>query len=354
MSKVGFANGRITFDSANGVYQPGQMVYGKLQFDLKSIISFRGIYVVIRGYCEVYYVEKNDKRKSGNRDVEQTEHRSSEDYLNKTVYLAGSVSGSTQLNQGHHTYPFEFLLPNNCPSSFEGPHGHIRYEVRIIMDKGTKLNEEKVAAIKVVAPLDLNSNPYCREAIDIEMINSYCCWCISSGASETIVKLPYSGYCPGQIVPIEVECTNRSSVKIKCIRLYLQKNITYHAECEPGTKNDTVKFMEVSTGPVMPQVTKSFTVDMKIPVVDVYNLYGSRFIDLQYYFYVAVEVKGCHRTAYESRRILIGNIPLVGPGQPCNPMQQQMLQATAPTYNAQPPYNPQFPSPQYPPVPPSF
>ncbi|KAJ0174952.1 hypothetical protein K1T71_009093 [Dendrolimus kikuchii] len=342
--KVGFSYGTIKFDNAHGVYQPGQMVYGKLEFDLSSILNFRGIYAVIRGYCEVYYTE--NKKESGKSENVRTEHRSEEDYLNKTVYLAGSIGGSAQLNQGHHTFPFECLLPNNCPSSFEGPHGHIRYQVRVILDKAFNTNEEKLAAIKVVAPLDLNSNPYCREPVDFEMINSYCCWCISSGASETIVHIPRSGFCCGEVVPVDVACTNRSSVKIKSIKLNIQKKITYHAECEPGTKDEAVKIMELSTGPVEPNTTKNFTVELKIPTVDVYNLYGSRFIDLQYYFYVRLEVKGCHSDVEDSRRIIIGNLPLIGPGQAMNQMQQGMPYVqpypTSPmAYSAQPPYNPQ-------------
>lgn len=34
---------------------------------------------------------------------------------------------------GKTTYPFEFLLPSQLPSSFEGKHGHIRYKLRGIL-----------------------------------------------------------------------------------------------------------------------------------------------------------------------------------------------------------------------------
>ena len=35
------------------------------------------------------------------------------------------------LAAGTHNYTFSCVIPGNCPSSFEGAHGHVRYEVKV-------------------------------------------------------------------------------------------------------------------------------------------------------------------------------------------------------------------------------
>lgn len=72
-----------------------------------------------------------------------------------------SVLGNHELSKGHHEFSFNCPIPSTCPSSFDGKHGHIRYEIKVIMVKpGTR--EEKSFDITVHAPMDMNENPYCK------------------------------------------------------------------------------------------------------------------------------------------------------------------------------------------------
>lgn len=68
--------------------------------------------------------------------------------------------GEHRLQPGKHEFPFTFPLPVNCPSSFEGEYGHIRYEMKVVVDRAFKFDQEKKIALRVIAPLDLNADPY--------------------------------------------------------------------------------------------------------------------------------------------------------------------------------------------------
>lgn len=60
---------------------------------------------------------------------------------------------------GNHVYPFTCVLPPTLPSSFEGDYGHVRYTIKVILDRPWKFDQEIKAAFTVISPLDLNVNP---------------------------------------------------------------------------------------------------------------------------------------------------------------------------------------------------
>ncbi len=69
--------------------------------------------------------------------------------------------------------PFAFELPSAIPSSFEGTHGHIRYEVTAVMNRyfnyewggetcSKKTYESRVVRFTVSNLMDLNLNPVAK------------------------------------------------------------------------------------------------------------------------------------------------------------------------------------------------
>ena len=43
------------------------------------------------------------------------------------AYLCGGPGSEFELDPGYYEYPFQFTLPPDLPSSFEGSHGKVRY-----------------------------------------------------------------------------------------------------------------------------------------------------------------------------------------------------------------------------------
>ncbi|XP_045776137.1 arrestin domain-containing protein 17-like isoform X2 [Maniola jurtina] len=357
---MGFDEGRMVLDSPNGTYYSGQMVKGRLIFQQDKVKTFRGLFVKLKGFCHVHWTTTRTRTVNGKSQSYTVHHNSHEEYINAKVYLVGGESGEHSIGVGQHEYSFQFHLPNNCPSSFEGDYGHIRYEIKAVVDRAFKFDQEKKIAVRVMCPLDLNLEPYCREPIELQFEETYCCCCSTSGVCDVSVKLPVAGYCPGQVIPVEVVCSNKGGVQIDDIKLYITKKVVFIATSEPGRRKCKDTVVEIKKGPIPGNTNRNWTVEMEVPAMDVYNLSHCQYIKLEYAFKVVVSPDGCHSDSKETRRLVIGTIPLVGfQDNVQNPLHDQLPQpipqpvsSYPPIINAYPegnppqPLNPPFPTPQ--------
>lgn len=125
-----------------------------------------------------------------------------------------SLGAEIELPAGEHTYPFTCALPPQLPSSFEGEFGHIRYTIKITLDRPWKFDQDSKMAFTVISPVDLNQNPRVKEQFKLNLEKSFCCFCCKSGPLSLIVQLPVTGYVSGQTIPILAECDNASNVKV--------------------------------------------------------------------------------------------------------------------------------------------
>lgn len=329
---MGFDDGKIVLDSPNGAYYTGQTVHGRLIFDQNKVKKFRGIYVKFVGFCKVHWTT-TESRRVDDRDVTYTVvHESYEEYCNMKIYLVGGESGDHHIQPGHYDYPFVFQIPGNCPSTYEGEYGHVRYEIKIVVDKAFQFDQKKTVELRVIAPLDLNQNPYCKEPLEMELNDVHCCCCFSSGSTDTVVNAPLSGYCPGQKISLEVTSANKGTVEIDTIKLRLKKKIVFTATSEPDTREEKEIIVEIKKGPIPGNTTRNWSLEMEVPAMDVYNLTGCSFISLTYKLEVVVSPDGCcYSDSDQSRQIIIGTIPLVGfQDDVVNTLQDQLPQPVAP------------------------
>ncbi|CAK1580797.1 unnamed protein product [Parnassius mnemosyne] len=282
---MGFEEGSIILNSENGTYYAGQTIYGKFVFQQNKVKTFTGLYVKVKCFCKVHWTT-NHTRRQDKHIVNYTEtHESYEEYFKRKVYLLGSEDGEYHLQPGKHELLFDCLIPACCPSSFEGTYGHVRYEIKIVVHRAFNFDQEKKMHIRVITPLDLNVEPYCKEPMQFDIEDTYCCLCMIYGSSETVVKLPVSGYCLGQVIPIKVDCSNQSKVKINII-LSLTKKITFRANVNPDTRHETETIAEIKKGPIPGGATRSWMVDMEVPAIDVYNFGFCQYIGIDYEFKV--------------------------------------------------------------------
>ena len=79
-------------------------------------------------------------------------------------YLSeGCSSGaSSQIEQGHHEFPFIFDLPGRIPSSFESFSGSVRYHVKARLEVGWKDSISVQQYFVVFQPYDLNDSGLVR------------------------------------------------------------------------------------------------------------------------------------------------------------------------------------------------
>lgn len=91
-------------------------------------------------------------------DSNKDSHSDTINYLNSETTLMEPKPNETELtiDAGRHTFDFQFDVPEQCPSSYEGFYGYIRYLVRIIFVR-PMINQTKAVAFTVINPLNLNN-----------------------------------------------------------------------------------------------------------------------------------------------------------------------------------------------------
>lgn len=222
---MGLKSCQIIFDNQWNTYYAGQTVNGRVEITLDAPKKVRGIQITFKGEANTNWAtEETRTNNEGKQENERLELTGQEEYFKIQYYLVGGQgSGELELLTGTHVYPFTCLLPPTLPSSFEGEFGHVRYTVKVTLDRPWKFDQETKTAFTVLSPVDLNLNARLREPVRITLEKYFCCcWC-KSGPLTCVVSLPCTGYVSGQVIPITAELDNISNVEVLNIHFALKK-----------------------------------------------------------------------------------------------------------------------------------
>ena len=163
----------VELDNHDGIFYPGSVLNGRVVVSISGgPKKLDGVKICFRGHCNVeFYTEERRRRENNRRRTSRDDstdssfetvrvmHRGGEEYFSCRQYIYGDGSESFYLNPGVHQFPFQFTLPLNIPTSYEGQFGRIRYTARAIISRPWRFNHEKVRIFTVNNPLDLNTEP---------------------------------------------------------------------------------------------------------------------------------------------------------------------------------------------------
>lgn len=79
------------------------------------------------------------------------------------------------LEQGEKSLPFELVLPDNLPTSFEHEYGRIRYTLNATIDIPWGIDKHVTKTFSVINHLDLNNFPTLNQAFEIKDSKTVCC-----------------------------------------------------------------------------------------------------------------------------------------------------------------------------------
>ncbi|KAH8399175.1 hypothetical protein KR215_003725 [Drosophila sulfurigaster] len=331
---MGIKGCEIQLDNPWNTYYAGQTINGQVKVTFDSPKKVRGIIIRFLGEANTEWTEERNVTSSeGKTENEITHLKGHEEYFKIQYYLLGGKNSSeTELPPGTHTYPFTCALPPTLPSSFEGEFGHVRYTIKVTLDRPWKFDQDMKMAFTVIAPVDLNLNPRVKEPFKLELEKAFCCFCCRSGPLAVITSIPQTGYVSGQILPITCEVDNASNVNLAAVKFELRKLVTFHTNQPRSEKRESkVIISQLSVGPVNAGESRTFTQQMEIPALPPTNLLNCGIIALDYDLHVECDVSGPHRNLTGKVPITLGTIPLaalkpqtddpsLAPTQPVSPV----------------------------------
>ncbi|XP_055641431.1 arrestin domain-containing protein 3-like [Toxorhynchites rutilus septentrionalis] len=199
----------IKFDeNPYGVYFPGQTLAGTVELRLAEVTKVKGVALKISGVAEVKWSETTGTGKT-RRTIY---YHGRQDYLHSTTYLAGSKEGNTlELLPGIHTYRFSCVLPPNLITSLEADHGHVRYTVKVVLERSWKFEKSYKVAFTVLRHVNLNEELFeIRFPSKMEKAKTFCCGPCRSDPMHITAEIPISGYVPGQTIAVKIDVNNQS------------------------------------------------------------------------------------------------------------------------------------------------
>ncbi|XP_018362028.1 PREDICTED: arrestin domain-containing protein 17-like isoform X2 [Trachymyrmex cornetzi] len=268
----------------------------------------------IKGEANVSWERKRSTKDSQGRNRTQIDHfRASEQYFNLTYYLLGSTAGNGEVRvpAGFHRYSFNFSLPYNIPCSFEHINGHIRYTMKAVIDRPWRFDHESKIAFTVVLSYDLNAHSHQCIGADDEVSESFCCFCcFNLGSMKLRIRIPTTGFVPGQSIETMVNLNNTSSVNVTKICVKLERSLEFHARTPYSmTKTDkAILKAEQRMGPFGEQA--DIPSRLQVPPIPPSHLEYCSIIDQKYSLRITIHVSGTHCSITKVYPILIGTIPL--------------------------------------------
>ncbi|EDW81363.1 uncharacterized protein Dwil_GK11061 [Drosophila willistoni] len=298
----------ISFDNNRyGTFYAGQLVEGCVTLKSDKPKEVEAIVVKVVGYSLTKWSERqltSNKLFAGR-----------EDYLSTIVYLVGSEENNNRhiIEAGVHTYNFACQLPYQCPSSFEGRYGCIRYLVKVLLVRPWKYNQAYTHGFTVLKLMDLNfETPQLRVATHSEGYRTFCCGPCKTDPLKMELHLPQAGYVPGQRIPVTVTVINNTHLAVSELRLCLVMLVRYYSIKPEHSRVERIIISRAKGDSVLRQCTRSITLHMDVPATPPTCL--EHLIQIAYHLEVEAMVKSLREQQLMIMPLTIGTIPLAVSG----------------------------------------
>ncbi|XP_055851496.1 arrestin domain-containing protein 2-like [Episyrphus balteatus] len=302
---------QIVFDkNDHGTFFTGQIVSGKVIIELNRKKKLRAIELKICGFSAAKW---RDRRSGAKKEHHHKKRRFTgrEDYIASNTFLIGSYNGQDVIvDEGSHIFTFQCLIPENCPSSFEGKYGHIRYIAKVIMNNSFSKNNTYTVGFTVLKLVDLNwDSNLLKMPANIETIEGFC---LSTTKPVMLsVDISQTGYVPGQMILVNGEVNNQSNCDAKKINVFFNLIATYTSDCpRTNTKVEKICLVKKESSPVARKSRRNFTEIIRVPATAPSCEHLSRVVRISYEITVVAVMNGLIRNAKAVIPITIGNVPL--------------------------------------------
>ncbi|XP_014615980.1 PREDICTED: arrestin domain-containing protein 2-like [Polistes canadensis] len=306
----------VKFDRPSATYIPGENITGCVIIVLDERKSVRDLRIYFKGEARVHWTTtETEEDLNGNRSSKTVHHTATEKYfsIEQTLLRKSIEEDRVELPEGESIYYFSFQLPTNIPCSFEHEVGRIRYTAKATVDIPWNFDWWTKSAFTVVMGLDLNPLSHQCLGIDDESSKDFYCCCFNTGSIRVRIRVPSTGYVPGQYIMTEVFSHIKSEeVYITKISVKLEEKLIFRAH--GSIKEDLIVIQKVRDEGPIKQLHQSNLI-LYVPSLPPSNLNNCSIIELKYRLRVNVHVNGMHKKVDKKYPILIGTVPL-----PCAPL----------------------------------
>ena len=199
-------------------YIPGEPLHGTAVLHLRASFRVHNITMYILGVGSVNW-EVAEKKKT---------YTAKETYLEGSKILLDSGFGGTiNLGKGAHEFSFNYLLPTNLPSSFQGVYGSVIYLLKVVVQPEDERQSTMSSEPFLVLRRDpLPENLYRETKLKKSKTLINLC---NAGEIKINVKLNKIAGVPGENLYVNAEVTNWSAREISLIQATLVMTSTYYA-----------------------------------------------------------------------------------------------------------------------------
>lgn len=251
------------------------------------------------------------------KDIGKHRYSGEQQFFHYVKDLFGKKHGmAIEMEPNEYIYPFEYELPTNLPYSSEGKYGEIYYGIKVCLDIPHELDKEIRFPITVIRYEDLNNFPLLKYPKREETIKTYCWFwmcCLESSPLLLKASIKFSGFCPGQKVPITLEINNQSHVNVKCTKITLKGLHTFHFGY-PSAAIHVEKYRLDYKLAMGCQARKSIKLEefLRIPeMLNPSNDATCRVFQITYVIKVAAIVDDPYKNLFVHIPITIGSFPLI-------------------------------------------
>lgn len=165
---------------------------------------------------------------------------------------------------------------------------------------------------------------------EISENKTFCCWCCSYQGFNITSRIPQTGYIPGQIINVDAEIANTSSVKLNRVNVILLKTLVFRSD----RKTTTQEFIHLTKIRLdNDEVTNRMNFKKHLAIPATPPSLTSKLIDIEYSVVVIGKISGCHLNPRAAIPITIGTNALLNNYHYQEPIPMAMPMPTGSYYN---------------------
>ncbi|CAL1536577.1 unnamed protein product [Lymnaea stagnalis] len=199
-------------------YQPGEIIRGHINVKLSRPTAIRSINVKVYGEGNVSW-----------KDEEEQVFQAKEVYVDAIKAVVDTTHlEPLSLPKGQHDFPFDYILPENIPSSYIGKYGNVTYTMRATV-AGVKSSDASISSEPFLVLRRAAIPAAAMQPLTLKKEKRMWASC-TFGNLYVSVSLDKQGGVPGEDIFLKAEIKNHSRRTVTAMQAALLMNSVFRAQ----------------------------------------------------------------------------------------------------------------------------